>query len=227
MKASNLRTWFAGDPRVDGFHTQNANARWHWLYRVSGTAATITGVLFLIAVASLIIAMLQPGVGANGLAQLQHNWLMVLFQLNAGFAGVQFDQLYGQNPLDITLLTLVAIVFLGLYIALRRPNRVWPLIATLQPILGLVLFLATKQAGRSAVMGAVLVISLVMLRNHCFSKVTATMGILAGVVLLIGDFNSTPSVHSNSLALLIGIGYLILMSWFFLIAGRLLQLSTG
>ena len=76
-------------------------------------------------------------------------------------------------------------------------------------------------------MGAGLVISLVMLRSrsHVFGKVTAYMGVLASVLLLVGDF-SIGMAHSNIIATLIGIGYVLLMTWFFLIARRLFQLGS-
>jgi len=74
-------------------------------------------------------------------------------------------------------------------------------------------------------MGAGLVISLVMLRSNIFGKVIAFVGILASVLLLIGDLSTTANSHSNIIAILIGIGYVLLMTWFFLIARKLFQLG--
>ena len=208
-------------------NAETAESRWNWLYKVSGLAALILGVLFLIGMMSLITAGLRPSTINGWFSLFQNNWLVVLFELNAGFYGVQFDQLYGLNPLDITIMALVTTMYLGLYAALRRTNRVWSMIAAVIPFLGIVLFIATKLAGRSGVMGAGLVISFVMLRSNIFGKMIAVVGILASVLLLAGDFGTTANSPSNIVAILVGIGYILLMTWFFLIGRRLFQLGQG
>ena len=204
-----------------------AESRWNWLYQVSGVASLILGVLFLIAMTSLFTAGLSPSTINGWLSPFQNNWLVVLFKLNAGFDGVQFDLLYGLNPLDIAIMALVATMYLGLYAALWRTSRIWSIIAAVMPFLGIVIFIATRIAGRSGVMGAGLVISFVMLRSNIFGKVTAFVGILSSVLLLAGDFGTTENSPSTIVAVLIGIGYVLLMTWFFLIARRLLQLGHG
>jgi hypothetical protein len=208
-------------------NAETAESRWNWLYQVSGAASLILGVLFLIAMTSLFAAGLQPGTINGWLSPFQNNWLVVLFKLNAGFDGVQFDLLYGLNPLDIAIMALVATTYLGLYAALRRTSRIWSIIAAVMPFLGIVVFIATRIAGRSGMMGAGLVISFVMLRSNIFGKVTAFVGILSSVLLLAGDFGTTGNSPSTIVAVLIGIGYVLLMTWFFLIARRLLQLGQG
>ncbi len=199
--------------------------RWNWLYRVSGMAALILGVLFLLAMISIIAADLRPSTMNVRFSLLQNNWLVVLFKLNAGFDGVQFDQLYGLNPLDIAIMALVATMYLGLYVALRQTNKIWSTIAAVVPFLGIVLFIATKIAGRSGVMVAGLVISFVMLWSNIFGKVIVFVGILADVFLLVGDFGTAFNSHSNIIATLVGIGYVLLMMWFFLTGRRLFELG--
>jgi hypothetical protein len=44
---------------------------------------------------------------------------------------------------------------------------------------------------------------------------------------LAGDFGTTENSPSTIVAVLIGIGYVLLMTWFFLIARRLFQLGQG
>jgi hypothetical protein len=206
---------------------ESKNFNWKWLYKVSGAAALILGLFFLAAIISLIAASLQHGTINAGLSLFQNNWLVVLFKLNAGFDGVQFDRLSGLNPLDIAIMVLVAIMALGLYTALRRTSRIWSLVAAVMPILGIILFIATKLAGRSGVMGTGLVISFVMLRSYIFGRMTAVLGILACVLLLAGDFGTTANSHSTIVAILVGIGYVLLMTWFFLVGRRLLQLGQS
>ena len=206
--------------------TETADSRWNWLYKLSGAAALIVGVLFLIPVLDLIIPGFQPGT-ANGWSSLfQDNWLVVIFKLHAGFRGVQSDQLYNLNFLDIAIMALVGVVYLGLYAALRRAGKIWSIIALAQPFLGIALFMATKSAGRSGVMGAGLVISIIMLRGNIFNKVTAYMGLLSSALLLFGDI-SEGITHSYVIAILTGIGYVLLIVWFFLIAKSLFQRGQG
>ena len=205
-------------------HIETPDSRWSWLYKVSGAAALLLGVLFLAGMMSLISAGLRPCAFNHWLSLFQNNWLVVLFKLNAGLDGLQFDRLYGLNALDLLIMTLVAVTVLGLCCALRRTSRVWSIIAALLPFLGIVLFIATKLAGRSGVMGAGLIISILMLRSNLFGKTMAFMGILASVFLLAGDFGTSANAHSTGVAILIGIGYVLLMMWFFLIGRRLFQL---
>ena len=123
-----------------------------------------------------------------------------------------------------TILALVGIMVLGLSAALAKTSRIWSAIAAIQPFLGIVLLIATKTVGRSAVMGAALVISLVMLRSNAFGKPTAFLGIAASMFLLIGDF-SAGLPPSGTIATLFGMAYVLFIAWLFLTAQRLLQLG--
>ncbi len=196
-------------------------------YRVmiaGSAAALIAGAVFLLAIIDLIIPSFRLGT-TNGWGSLfQNNWLMVIFKLHAGFSGVQIELLHIPNFLDIAILALVGTMYLGLYAALKRTSRIWSITALALPFLGIVLFIATQTAGRCAVMGAGLVISVVMLRNNIFNRVTAYIGITASVLLLVGDF-SAGVLHSNIITALFGIGYGLLTTWFFLISQRLFQVG--
>jgi hypothetical protein len=63
-----------------------------------------------------------------------------------------------------------------------------------------------------------------MLRSNIFGKVVPFMGMLASVLLLVGDFGTTANSPSTIVAILVGIGYVLMMTWFFLIARTLFQL---
>jgi hypothetical protein len=195
------------------------------LYKISAAAALLNGILFLIALISLVSAVLQPAAQNGWIFPLQNNWLVVLFKLNAGYEAVQFNLLQKLNNIDIVILALVGITYLGLYPALRGASKIWRIIALVQPFLGILLFIATKNAGRSAVMGATLVMALVMLGSKIFDKRLAVLGIVASVLLLAGDFGTTPGVHSNMLAIFIAVGYVLMMIWYFIIGYRLLNLE--
>lgn len=198
---------------------------WKGLYVVSGAAALLAGVLTFIGGIYLITTGLQSSTINSWLSLAGNNWLVVLFQLHAGINGVQLNQLYMLNLLDIGIMLLVAITFLGLYAAVRSASKIWSIIALVQPFLGLVIFIATLSAGRSAVMGAVLVISLVMLlRSTPFSNAVAYAGIPASVLLLVGDLSASIAL-SSIIAVFIGIGYVLLIIWLVLVGQQLIQLG--
>ncbi len=206
-------------------NTENTDSSWSWLYNISGVAALMAGILLLIAMVSLITAVLQLGATNGWLSSFQNNWLIVIFKMHAGFGGAHIQLLHVLDGLDIAILALVGTMFLGLYVILKRTSRIWPIIAAVQPFLGMVLFIATKTAGRSGVMGAGLVISVVLLRSNIFEKVIACVGILAALLLLVGDFTSGIIPPSAIMAALFGVGYVLFITWLFMIAGRLFQLG--
>lgn len=206
---------------------KEADSRWSWLYKISGAAALLAGVLLLMGMINLIIAVLQPGTINGWLSPFEDNWLIVIFRVHAGFSGAHIGLLHGLDFLDIVILALVGTIYLGLYAALKRTSRIWSIIAAIQPFLGIVLFVATKTAGRSGVMGAGLVSSLVMLWSRTFSKATAYIGILASVLLLAGDLSAGVIPPSTVVATFFGVGYVLLTTWFFLVAQRLFQLGRG
>jgi hypothetical protein len=209
--------------RVNG--AENSEARWNWFYKISGGAALLLALLFLVAILVLVITVLQPGMINDWLSFLQNNWLMILFKINAGVGEVQFNQLYGVNPVDLVLMTLVIVMYAGLYVVLKRTSRIWSMIAAILPILGTIIFIATKLAGRSSVMAAGIVISFVMLPSNVFRKAIGFVGILACLLLLVGDFGTTANSTSTIVAILVGAGYVLLIIWLFSISRRFSQLG--
>jgi len=200
--------------------TETTDSRWSRFYKIGGAAAMVAGMLLLIGMISLIASVLQPNT-TNSWLSLFQNWLIVIFKLHAEFSGTQADLLHGLNLLDIVILSLVGMLCLSLSTAFRKAGKIWSLIAFALSVVGIILFIATQLAGRSTVMLAVLIISFVMLGNKVFSKVTIYAGILASVFLFVGDL--TVGIHSNIITILFGIGYILLTTWFFLIARSLYQ----
>ena len=202
--------------------TETTDSRWSWLYKIGGAAALIAGMLLLIGMISLIASVLQPSTTNGWLSLFQNNWLIVIFKLHAEFSGIHAD-LHGLNLLDIVILFLVGIICLSLSTAFSKASKIWSLIAFALSLIAIILFIATQIAGRSTVMLAVLIISFVMLRNKIFSKVTIYAGILASVFLFVGDLSV--GIHSNIITILFGVGYVLLITWFFLIAQSLFRLG--
>lgn len=153
-----------------------------------------------------------------------NNWLITIFRLLAGSNGAQLSQLYQLNSPDLVLLALVATTFIGLYLALHKTHPILAAIAAVQPPLGILLFLLTQNAGRSAVMGAGLAISLAMLRGDSFTKWISRVGLVSSVLLFAGDLG-TGLAPNRILAVSTGIGYVLLTGWLFAVAHRLFRLA--
>jgi hypothetical protein len=67
-----------------------------------------------------------------------------------------------------------------------------------------------------------------MLRSHIFSDVSAYVGLVASVVLFFaGDLGTAIFSSSSIIAFLISIGYVLWMTWFFLVGRRLFSLGNG
>ena len=201
---------------------------WNWLYKIGGAAAMIVFVLFLIGVIGIITVGSQPTITNDRFTPLQSNWLVVLFKLNAGFSGVQSDLLNVLNLLDIVIMALFGAILLALYVILRHANKIWSVVAASLPFLGIAVFLITRTAGRSGLLLGGLIISSVMLRSSNFSKVSAYVGMVASALLFFaGDIGTAIFSSSIIIAILIGIGYVLWMIWFYLIGRRLFQLGHG
>jgi hypothetical protein len=175
--------------------------------RLGKVSAMLVAAVLLGSLLSFFVAL--PGLGLR-------NWLVVLYELNAGTGGLPVDPLRVLNPLDFAVLVLVGITFLGLRPALGRVSRVWVTVAVALPFAGIALFAITRLAGRSSVMGAGLVIAVLMLRGTPFSRPLAYTGILANAFLLVADFATGTSV-SPLVAALVGVGYVLLVAWFLMI----------
>lgn len=182
----------------------------------------ILGVLLLSSAISFISSTLD--VGTKGIfTVIQNNWLILIFKLHAGLISIQDDPLRGLNLLDMVILALFSITCYGLYIDLKTSGKLWRLIALAFTLIAIILFLISQIAGRSTVMLSVLIFSLVMTKDEAFNKVTTYTGIACSIFLFAGDL--TVGIHSNMITILFGIGYFLLILWFFSISRRLFWLS--
>jgi hypothetical protein len=130
------------------------------------------------------------------------------------------------NIIDITIMALFCALFLGLYTTLKKTSRIWSLTATALPFLGIPIFLATATAGRSTLLIAALIISIVMLRSNTFSKLTAYIGIVASVLLFFaGDIATAVFSPSAIIALIIAIEYVFGLFGLLLVYQKLYQLG--
>jgi len=188
-------------------------------------AAVVIFVLLLIGMIGIITEALGFAVTSNWITPFYNNWLSVLFKLNIRMAGITPDSLTVLNPVDVLIMVLFSLLFLALFAILSNTTKLWSAIATCLPILGIIVYLITKTAGRSGLLIGGLVYSIVMLRSKNFSRVSAYIGIIAsGLLFFAGDIG-TAAFHSSSIiAILIGAGYILWMLWVFLTGWRLYHL---
>ncbi|NIT61265.1 MAG: hypothetical protein GWN00_35190 [Aliifodinibius sp.] len=192
------------------------------LYKAGATSVLLMLVLFLIGAIGIITTSLRITINNGWLMQLQDNWLVVLFKINMGLqANLNIISL-----IDLAIMVLFCAMSLGLYHGLKKASKIWSLIATALPFLGIPTFLATSTAGRSALLIATLLFSIIMLRSNIFSKITAYVGIVASTLLFFaGDIATAIFSSSSIVAIFIAFGYVLWMLWLLFIAQKLYQLE--
>ena len=193
----------------------DVDSRWEYIQRLGGVAAFILAALLLVAIV-LIAAGIQTG------TIFHENFLVLIFKLHAGFNGVLEDSLDRLSLLDIAIMTLVSVVSLALYPILKRVNKVWSIVMVSLPIIGLLLFILTHGIGRSGIIAAGLIISILMLRSEIFRVRTAYLGILGNIALLVSDVG-TAFTYSVIFAIILGIGYVLSTMWYILVGLRLIK----
>jgi hypothetical protein len=113
---------------------RSPDSGWKILYKVGGVAALIAGVIFrrnLGPEISLFVAQKQPDTIVGWFTLLQNNKFLGLTYLNI---------------FDIVDYVLVGLMFLALYVALRRFNRSCIAIATLLGLMGIAVYFASNTA---------------------------------------------------------------------------------
>ncbi len=150
-----------------------------------GVAALLATSLLLVGIAALVLGL--PGLKLR-------TWLVVLLQITAGIGTLPAGPLRVFNPLDVVLLVLTAAAILGIWQMLPRVSRAWLYLSVGLPLAGIVLLLATHIAGRSSLMGAGFVVSLVMLRDRDLRRL-GMLGVVANAILFVGDLGTGDSTQ--------------------------------
>lgn len=203
---------------------------WSWVYTLGGVATLILLAIFLIGGIGIISTISNPASPRGWFPLLQGNWLVVLFRVNIPASKVQADSLAVLNLLDLVIMAVFSTMSLALYVSLRHTSRFMSVLAVSLPILGMPVFLITGTAGRSALLVSGLLFSIVMLRGHFFARTTAYAGIASSALLFFGGDIATAIVQSSvAVAALIGVGYLLWLTWLLLVALSLFRLmpTTG
>jgi hypothetical protein len=180
-----------------------------WLLLLGALASAILFVAFLMGV----FGMFRVG------SLLGRNWLTVLFDLNFRSNSTPDTALSGFSLVDFVLMLLFGFVMVAMYPIFARRSKPWAAIAVALPFLGILVFSITSVAGRSAVLLAGRVSSILALRSRFGSPLSAIAGMVASFLLLVvGDFGTAALPPSILIAVGIGVGYLLWMVWFLLVA---------
>jgi hypothetical protein len=169
-------------------------------------------------------------IGAFGMLQSTRassdNWLIILLKLNLRPSSIQANALSVVSALDVVLMLLFGILMAAMYPVLRSISRAWAAVAVVLPFLGIPIFLATGTAGRSGVLLAGLISSILALQSRYSGTGPASTGILASALLLfVGDFGTAAFPPSALLAVLIAIGYILWTVWLLLVTMELIRRS--
>lgn len=183
-----------------------------WRTRVGGVASLTAAALLILGIVGLYFG--SPGLGLR-------NWIVLLFQINSGIGFVPYSTLRIFNPLDVVILVLVALTFLGLWPGPGRSHRIWLSLAIALPIAGIVVLVVTGEAGRSGLMGAGIIVAALMLTSRAFRGL-GYLGLLANLSLLFCDF-STSGRTIPLVAAFVVVGYLLLVTWLILLGLRMLD----
>jgi hypothetical protein len=252
MKTSNRESPPASQKPMDESHAKTAKSAWKPLYRIGGAAALLAGVFYVIEIIGVIATGPPPLTVIGWFTLLQHDRLRGLFDLflldlvvTALFVPM-FLALYvvlrRANPSLMALATILAFVGIAVYFA---SNTAFSMLSFSDHYAAATTAAQRAQflaAGQVALTGlntgqgtgvyvaftlnaiAGVLISAVMLRSTIFSKVTAAVG-LVGNVLEIG-LPGVPVPFAVAFAL-VGIGGVLLVIWYILIARRLFLLAQG
>lgn len=182
-----------------------------WLRRVGAVAALLVATILIVGVIGLVVA--APGLGLR-------NWLVVFFQQSSGLGRLPGAPLRILNPLDLAILVAVGIAYLGLWPGPVRPHPVWMAVATALAFAGIVVLLVNGQAGRSAVMAAGIVVAILFAVGRAW--LVAALGIVANGALLAADF-AIAGVVQPATAVLVAVGYVLLVAWFAVLGARMLR----
>ncbi|MBU1879981.1 MAG: hypothetical protein KJ734_13630 [Chloroflexi bacterium] len=114
---------------MDKSGVEIADAHWQSLYRAGALAPLIALILYSSQFILLIFGEPFPATVEDWFALAQRNRLLTLWYLNA---------------LDIVSFALLGLMFLALYVALKRVRPAWMLIALYFALLGVVVFIVPR-----------------------------------------------------------------------------------
>jgi hypothetical protein len=245
MKSSTMKFPSASQKPMDESRAKTTESAWKPLYRVAGVAALI--VVVFIPIQSIVFVVWPPPSTVIGWFTLfQNNGLLglldmdILLIIDQVLMGLVFLALYAAlkraSPSFMAIALTSGLVGIAAYFASSTAFNMLSLSSQYTAATTdaqRAIFLAAGQATLAIWQGtafdvgyvlegaALLIIAVVMLRSTIFSKATAYVGILLGVMSLLPP-------TAGTIGLLFSLGSLVpLEIWLILIARRLFMLAKG
>jgi hypothetical protein len=190
--------------------------------RAGGFIALAIALWLFLAALDLSLSLLLTGAAESPFSPFLRNWLLLVFMLLAGTPGYSPSLLAVVNPVDLAVLFLTSATGFAVALSLAKARRTVSFVAALLPLAGIALIAATGTAGRSSIMLAVPILSLCLAKTASWKAAGTVIGVGAGVFLFLGDV-FLGVFSSIFITLLFGAGYLALVAWFGLVAGKLLR----
>ena len=245
MKTSTMESSLAIQKPMDESHTKMADSAWKPLYRI-GTVAALIMVVFIVIEIPIYLAWPPPSTVIGYFTLFQNNRLLgllnldLLLMLSNALLVLMYLALYAAlrraSPSFMAIATTLALVGIAVYLA---SNTAFSMLSLSNQYAAATTdaqrsqFLASGQAMLAIYQGtafdvyyvlnavATLIISVVMLRSTLFSRGTASMGIVTGVLMLVPSTAGTIGLYLSLLSL---VPFAI---WSVLIARRLFMLAQG
>ncbi len=194
------------------------------MIRKSGIIISIAlGLVLATAAICVSISLIFPEIDSKVIQLISDNWLIIIFKGHAKIINTNTNALQEISFYDIFILILFTGICTSLYMTLKKENKIWFMIAISLTSLGVIIFLITQLAGRSAFMASGLIISIVLLSKSTQYNVAGMTGIISNTLLLIGDF--TVGTSLKIIPVLFGLGYILEIIWIFMIAFILIRVK--
>jgi hypothetical protein len=184
--------------------------------RTSAVAGIALGVLLLAGAASAL---------TGGWGEGLHNWLILLHGANAGEGGPGFAALTGVRAVDVAMLVLAGLTFLGTRPLLGPEDRVWVGIAAALPVVGMAILLVTGVDGRFALPLGGLIIAWRMTKRDR-RRTLGWLGVIANGLAFLLDVGRRAE-SDPAAADLIAVVYILLIVWLAWLAFRMLKPLPG
>jgi hypothetical protein len=175
-------------------------------------------------VALLLAGAIAEALGVGWAGGLR-SWLLLIRGVHSGEAGITFDALRRVRAVDIAVLVLAGVTFLGMRPALGAPNRVWVAIAAATPLVGIVALWAGEPAGRMAMMVGGLVLARRMMKRDRY-RLLGLAGVAANGLLLLAELDSTGS-PDPLVGEMVVLGYALFVAWLVWLLVRMLRPLPG
>ncbi len=195
-------------------------------YKSVSIVSAIMFVLLFLSIISTLLSILKPNLINNWLTIFDDNWIILFLKLNFGI--VQRDLLSSLHWIDFVIMILFGFISIAFFYNLRNKNlirTIFSIWAVISPFFGIILLYITHTGGRTGLLTAGLIFSVLMFFSNKSGKLTSIIGFSSFFILLMACDLFSQLFLSNITGIFIIIGYILLMIWFFLVSNEYNRLS--